>query len=565
MVDILDSVTLQKLQSLEFPGEKKYYWNLVFSPDSRGLTACGYDGGYMFVVIWDLQTGGTTGVTRWDKPKRNYMAYPHLAYSTNGKMVAVLHRDRDQPIFISVCDIVSKLTHNIDTAINAIPCGLWTHGEFLWFATIDQIPVEATGPKSITVRKVGLTPTAVIIAVETFPVPEGVTLSKFTRVDFPQFSACSQPLLTPSLPVVFCDRCDILVLDARNSKILLHLQDFDEFLGATCSSGGGFFACSIPGSGIYLWKDSPTGYVLRGKLPLPARFCTPLLSPNGESIIIISDFAIKLWRMKTLPITPSDTFVEAPRQTGNFILQFLPHRSLAVVSRNGGSTVTLLDLGSGNPQLTINTGIKVLGLGATEDAVVVISDGGATTWKLPGGSFLPGAAVNVADSAQTVHFDTRSRNTLDTGSISPDSRYILIQDSTGRYMLYSATTGKLFYQLKVGGDGHWFTPDGRNVGAISANKGCLLEITTQSHLRSVEMINIEQGRYGCPHTSPNYQVTDGGWILGPSKERLLILPPLWRSYTLRRRWNGQFLALLDGLLPEPVILELPNALSLEID
>ena len=35
-----------------------------------------------------------------------------------------------------------------------------------------------------------------------------------------------------------------------------------------------------------------------------------------------------------------------------------------------------------------------------------------------------------------------------------------------------------------------------------------------------------------------------------------MLPPPWRSPVVQRAWNGQFLALLHGELPEPVILEL---------
>jgi hypothetical protein len=36
-----------------------------------------------------------------------------------------------------------------------------------------------------------------------------------------------------------------------------------------------------------------------------------------------------------------------------------------------------------------------------------------------------------------------------------------------------------------------------------------------------------------------------------------MLPPLWQSFeSVDRVWNGKFLALLHGSLPEPVILEL---------
>ena len=549
-MDILDSVTLQKLQSLKFPGDEVYSWNLIFSPDSRTSTACGYDTRNMFVVTWDLQTGGIVGVIEWDIQNRDYKGDPYITHSTSGRMVAILHEYHDQPISISVCDIVSsKRTYDVDTAINAAFCGFWTHGESLWFAAIDWIAIGATGPSSITVWKVGFTPGAAITEVETFPVPESVTLSDSTSVRFPQHSAYSQPLPTPHLPIVLRDNSSVLVWDARTSKILLHLQGNYKPWGITCSSGGHFLVCSIQGPGIYLWKDSPTGYVLHGKLPLPTLSSIPLLSLNGESIIVISDSMIKLWHTESLPITPSKSFTGATPETDNFLLQFLPHRSLAVVSREGENAVVFLALGSGDPQLTINTGVEVRGLGAIEDTVVVISDKNATTWKLPGGSFLPGTTMNVADSTQTVDFGVSRRGRLEIGSISPDSRYILAKELYWQLHLHSATTGKILNTIQVQGEAYWFTPDGRNVGVItstSENKGSLFEITTQGHLRLVDAIDIEQGKYGCPYTSANYQVTDGGWILGPSKERMLILPPLWRSHTWRRMWNGSFLALLHS-------------------
>ena len=223
--------------------------------------------------------------------------------------------------------------------------------------------------------------------------------------------------------------------------------------------------------------------------------------------------------------------------------------------------MTLLDLESGVSQLTINTGMEVLGIGVTEDTVVAISDEKATTWKLPGGSFHPGAITNVVDSVQTIDIGVEERHSLEAALISPDSRYIIVEWGCGSH-LHSATTGELLHSFGAPGSGLWFTPDSHNVGFATSR--CLLNITTQCDLQigaTVE-VDIHQEKYGCPYTSSDYQVTHDGWVLGSNKERLLILPPLWRSDMLWRMWNGQFLALLHGVLPEPVILEFQKPLSL---
>ena len=58
-----------------------------------------------------------------------------------------------------------------------------------------------------------------------------------------------------------------------------------------------------------------------------------------------------------------------------------------------------------------------------------------------------------------------------------------------------------------------------------------------------------------PWESPHgYEVTDDGWVLSPTRKRLLWLPHRWRSYRQHRVWNGRFLG-LSHRLSEVVILE----------
>ena len=83
-VDILDSATLQQLQTLEFPqGISTEHRALIFSPDSRILTcSSGYNiqGHELFVVSWDLQTGGVASVIRWRAPGRSKTGTPSVTY-----------------------------------------------------------------------------------------------------------------------------------------------------------------------------------------------------------------------------------------------------------------------------------------------------------------------------------------------------------------------------------------------------------------------------------------------------------------------------------------------------
>ena len=55
-------------------------------------------------------------------------------------------------------------------------------------------------------------------------------------------------------------------------------------------------------------------------------------------------------------------------------------------------------------------------------------------------------------------------------------------------------------------------------------------------------------------SSRGYEVTGDGWILNPTRKRLLWLPHRWRSGKESRKWSGQFLGLGHRELPKAVLL-----------
>ena len=120
-VAVLDSATLQQLQTLKSPRDISLNCGLIFSPDSRILTC--YSGNYKepFVISWDLQTGTVVGVITWQGQEWDIREHVNdsetatITYSKDGKMVGVLHCYRnvdgyDNPITIniSICDVASS-------------------------------------------------------------------------------------------------------------------------------------------------------------------------------------------------------------------------------------------------------------------------------------------------------------------------------------------------------------------------------------------------------------------------------------------------------------------------
>ena len=196
-VDVLDSVTLQRLQTFESPqGISAKHRVLVFSPDSRILTSFGdaYAGGLdreLFVSSWDLQTGGLASIIRWQGPiirreglvirwqgPREYVAgNPSITYSANGTMVGVFcqysgRTDTD----IIIRDVASGMYMHSHSLNHYIPLSrdIWNHGESLRFATVDK--------KTTTIWEIGFARDATPTEVETLPAPERFSLQMIGEV-----------------------------------------------------------------------------------------------------------------------------------------------------------------------------------------------------------------------------------------------------------------------------------------------------------------------------------------------------------------------------------------------
>jgi len=565
-MDILDSVTLQQLQTLKFPQDISIgYKALVFSPDSRILSSVGYWYEDQFFVSWDLQTGGVASVARWEGQIRKVAVILSITYSADGRMVGVFYRHHgDTNITILISDVTSGVQVDSHSIKGVIPLSndIWTYGGSLRFATADAT--------IITIWEVGLTSGATPTEVETLPVPDGFEPTLLPHVDYDDFKKKFLFLPTPCrLALTFEDK--LQVWDVQNSKCLLQYTDAGLYPEMTFSSDGRFFACSFGGSGVYLWKESPNGYILHEKLVSGVQYPIPLLSRNGESIAAFGDRTIRLWSIKSFTAPPSSILTRVPQPTRKFVLGFSPDGTLAVFARQFDETVTVLNLKSGIPQLTIDASVGVCGLGVIGNTVVVIGEWEAITWNLSAGDCVPDARVGLEDSSRTINYCDYDRSEYTYGaSASSDSRHIAFtvksdtlgdMDEFDNFLhVYSISTGEDIERRLTRGRIPWFSPDGCDIWC--ANDEGEAEVWRvcggQNVLERLEQtVDIEDPPEGYPWgSSRGYRVTDDWWILGPDGKRLLMLPPPWQSYAVKRIWMGRFVALIHRGLPEPVFLEL---------
>jgi len=329
--EVLDAVTLERLHNFthpEFPSQTGW---LSFSPDGCSLTRINSED--YECITWDLRTGGRISTLP------SLLHAPSLwgvssIYSTDGNTVAVAaccHPDDSDAIIPTIFTYNLILGTHVDS--HHFPGGhtvaqIWTHGEFLRFATVK--------PGSITIWEVGSTSEHTLVEIESLPAPND-TNSK-------------EHLFLPTLSrLAFIFREAVLIWDTRDSKFLLNFVGGSRLRGFSFSPDGRFFACGAAPRGFYLWKESPTGYVLHQELV--SNFSVgPLLSPDGESIITSKFYETQLWRTTDL-INPPSSVPPQPAEQTDFVLAFSPDKSFIATGRLGESIATLLLLASGRLSL----------------------------------------------------------------------------------------------------------------------------------------------------------------------------------------------------------------------
>ena len=558
-VEVLDSVTLQRLQALELP--QSTFVNrpaLAFSPDSRILTCFDSLGDELSIVSWDLQTGGVASTISQKGPADCIRETPSITYLADGKMVGVRCRNPADGSSILIFNVASGVyMHSHSTTPSIIHAyKIWTHGKYLRFVTF--------GTKTITIWEVGLTSDAIPTEVETLPAPGGVDLRRlYIIMDEDRTGECIQFLPAPCRLALNLQG-NVMVWDPQNSKYLLHCTDTQFKKWMSFSSEGRFFACSAVGEGVYLWKESATGYVLHQILASKATISRPFLSRNGESIVVFGSTTIRLWRTKGHTTPPSSVFTRALQHVEAFLQDFSPDRMLAAVARQRDRMVTIINLKSNVLQLTIDAGMEVYGLRMTGNTIAVTGSQKFVTWDLPTGDCVPGAEMTLEDSARTVEFTGLVFGGTIGASISPDSRHIalVVPAFAGTTVqLRDGSTGEELTWRMTEHNTPFFAPDGRDLWLVGYG-GCGEEVGVGDggqFLRDPRRkVDIEDPPEGYPWASSHgYRVTNDWWILSPDGKRLLMVPPPWQSaMAVHRVWKGQFLALLHGELPEPVMLEL---------
>ena len=539
-IQIIDAVTLKKLKCFIHP-----HWSpqfTIFSPTSHLLTSV--DNKSETIINWDLQTGVQVSEIPMEKRGSTLKAHS-ITYSECGMMFGVLFWDKDEAIAIRTYDVLSGAHIYCHLTKQPVMKAIWTCGRCLQFATL--------GLGSLTVWEIGFTSKHPPVEIKSLPTPNNFDPLK----EFLFLSTCSQ--------LAFTLEKTVLVWDAQHSRLLLNSILIDLPCNMTFSPNGCFFACGSYGPGIYLWKKSPTGYILHQKLKA-GHFCKPLLSPNGQLVVDYSGQHLELWRTTDPTTSPSTTPTQPSRSTEPFILGLSPDRSFVVAARSRDNIVIVINLKSGITQLTIDTCMEIYGLMVIKNTIAVVGGGEVAIWNLPTGDGTLDARAGIEDSVWRREFGYSLRGyrgapKLASALISPDLNYVATLEfggSPGWYpiTLYSVSMGKRLRQVDTTWGRLWFPPDRHELWC--GDNGWTIVKDGESGITLKAINAATRGPSGgFPwQSSCGYKVKDDRWILNPSGKQLLWLPPYLRPSKMDRIWGGQFLACCE--LPEVVVLELPE-------
>ena len=532
-------MTLRQLNTFKSPPQRDSW--LSFSPNSHFLI---HLGDKWELTSWDLQTGSPADTISSEQAVRSKKC--SFTYSMDGEVFAVvcgMRPNSTTTATISTYNLLSRThTHSNHISEGCFVAPIWTHGAHFQFVTVK--------PGSITIWEASFTSSCTPVEIKSLPGPGN-------------FDHSRESLFLPTISrLAFILQGTVLVWDAQDSKLLLNFHSSHYPREMSFSLNGSFIAFRTTGQ-IHLWKDSPTGYLPHQTITSFTSGVTKLLlSPNGKSIVAIDGPIIQLWHTAD-PITSPSSAPAQPTQQTNFILEFSPDRMLAAVARLEGNIANILDLRSSNPQLVVNTGVKILGLRVTENTIVVVGKGKVITWNLPAESCTPNARVNIDDSVCTTitNCSPLPGPVLPCTSISPNLNYISTVHQG--LCIYSVSTGEYLTGTTTPNQGYipWFTQDECEIWCDIYGEGARgWSVIKDQKSNSTKLEPLGPSAYpsgGFPwQSSCNYEVTSDGWVLSSNKRHLLWLPSQWRTKEIYRKWGGQILGLLHGELPEAVILEL---------
>ena len=370
-------------------------------------------------------------------------------------------------------------------------------------------------------------------------------------------SFCFSPV--PS-HVSFLDDGGVVILNAQDSKVLLKTEPTQgPYARPGFSPDGHFFASQISNNKMDIWENTSAGYVFWGTLRARSSWHRFSWSPTSVSILCWGSGGIQLLHLdNSLDTVPP----KGAHYHHGHLVAFTTDQAHIATAKQHGRNITVLNL-SDATQLSFDTNVRLLDMKIVGDTIFVTDGKRLFSWQLA-----TGGQVNSTSGIRRQNKVLR----LHTGGVlilSNDCSEIAFSVQ-GSVFLYDVESQKVIGDLVTDGNHvvHMrFAPNGCQLWFVVQHYGksdfscyCVdLERTKQPCFSNITLEHLEGGwsldaLFQSPH---EYHITGNEceWV-SDSRGNILWLPPNWRSkHGLQAKWNGNFLTLVGGQHPEPIIIE----------
>jgi len=493
------------------------------------------------MIIWDIQTG--LFINRITV-KHNY----HGVFAVNQRTIALLGEYSfciyDGLTGTRLCDGTLP-----PSCVNRFG-GYWTHGDSLRFAMSSETGREFV----IGVYELQPASSPPLIVVTSFPTQAPLHDGEFS------FSPIT-------LHACFYTLDKVVILNLRDSKALFQSDAPREppFSAPRFSPDGRFFAFQAREREITVLENTPAGYVTHSVLKPRLEFEEFSFSPFGTSIMSWGPKGTQLLDYSNRRSAPSPVKIGSNKQHGDHLVAYSKDGTRIITARKGDSVTTVLDPSSGTPQRSVDTNVPILGLGIVGDIIYITDAHELVSWDLEACGTVQGArgagmvTVNLAPHirADVVAHAAFSCDCSQIAFVAYPT--VLLYDVRAQVIVSQYREDREIEHIS-------FSPDGCHLYAITSEDGGLYPLFRPFEPHFVVKLKMGEDRcfvnttwsldeiFRSPH---GYGVRrESEWVEDSGGNEVLWLPPSWRTKDeLRTRWDGNFLALVDGKHPVPITIE----------
>ena len=487
------------------------------------------------VVVWDTQTGVVIGGASTGIAEK-------IVFHGDQRTITLV--EFSQTLQLSVYDILDgtqlcqgEIPHLCNPRLGAH----WVYKDILYLS----IDPKTKGMPVINIYTFQPTSTPQIHTISSFPVqPYGGAFS-FSPVSF---------------HASYFTGTKITILNVQDSRLLLQAQ-VDQaplpLLAGQFSPDGNFFACRTSGWDLGIWWNTPTGYISWGSLR--PRFCPREFSwsPTSTSVLCRCFLGIQLLCLENITSPPSPNRNEVDSQGEFNLVAYSTDSAYIAMAREDGHAVTVLDLLSGSSQQFIDTDIAIHDIKIVHGTVFAVGMYKLVGWDLK--------AEKIPYATHHARVDAELLIGVFVGKLilSYDCSQIAFVRGA-EVFLYDISAQRVLKSIKweLGIDLR-FSPDMCQLMCVKRHHPsgyCLVRLEIEEDWGSVQTTSWGlQGGWSWVNlfSSCEYYIGHGSqWVVNSRGNKLLWLPPNWRALTIEEvRWEGNFLALLGGRGPMPVIIE----------